>query len=233
MTQSPMPPSLHALLRCLNRRHRLAPPLLALVVTAGAGAQAPALDTASAPAAAPRAEQARALERCEASVTETLRKLRGNDADSVQFVAAQRAVTVAEDGEMGVRGAGRYRGRSGGGTSFTFTCSYSTKTGLASGVLLRESGGPGPEAWQPDLSRISPDACESAVAQLLTEKHPRVARIALEPDTRRLQPGPDHHVLLLGQGAVQRAAGMNAVPFSYACELDPRNGRVVGVKTSV
>lgn len=233
MSLSPMPPSLRALIHRPNRRHRAVLALLALVTMAGAGAQAPAVDTASAPPAPPRAEQARALERCETSVTETLRKLRGNDADSVQFAAAQRAVTAGDDGEMGVRGAGRYRGRGGGGASFTFTCSYSTKTGVASGVLLRESGGPRPEAWQPDLSRISPDACESAVAQLLTEKHPRVARIALEPDTRRLQPGPDHHVLLLGQGAVQRAAGMNAVPFSYACELDPRNGRVVGVKTSV
>lgn len=207
---------------------------LGLALAAGAWAQ-PATDPA---ASAPplRADNARALERCEASVVETLRKNRGADAQDVQFVPAQRVVAAAEDGEISVKGAGRYRGRS-AGNSFSFSCSFSTKTGLTSGVVLREAGGgPGGRAepaWNPDLSRISPEACESAVAQLLKRKHPRVAQIAMEPDTRRLQPGPSGHVLLIGQGAVQRAPGMNAVPFNYACEVDPRNGRLLEVTSSV
>lgn len=210
---------------------------LGLALAAGAWAQPAVEPGASAPLAPPqRADNARALERCEASVVETLRKNRGPDAQDVQFVAAQRVVAPAEDGEISVKGAGRYRGRS-AGNSFSFSCSFSTKTGLTSGVVLREAGGgPGGRAeaaWSPDLSRISPEACESAVAQLLKQKHPRVAQIAMEPDTRRLRPGADGHVLLLGQGAVQRAPGMNAVPFNYACEVDPRNGRVLEVKSSV
>jgi hypothetical protein len=32
---------------------------------------------------------------------------------------------------------------------------------------------------------------------------------------------------------VQRAPGMNAVPFSYTCEIEPRSGRVLGARTSV
>lgn len=204
---------------------------------AGVGAQAPAVGAAasSPPVPGARADSARALERCEASVTETLRNLRGKDADDVQFSAGQRSVAPADDGEIGVRGAGRYGGRGRLGNSFSYSCSYSARTGLTSGVVLRESGAAAAarERWQPDLSRISPDACESAVAQALTEKHPRAARIAMEPDTRRLQPGPDDHVLLLGQGALQRAPGMNAVPFSYACEVNPRNGRILGVRTNV
>lgn len=203
-----------------------------LALAAGAQAQPAVEAAASAPPM--RADNARALERCEASVVETLRKNRGPDAQDVQFVPAQRLVTPADDGEISVKGAGRYRGRS-AGNSFSFSCSFSTKTGLTSGVVLREAGaGARAEAaWNPDLSRISPEACESAVAQLLKQKHPRVAQIAMEPDTRRLQPGADGHVLLLGQGAVQRAPGMNAVPFNYACEVDPRNGRVLEVKSSV
>ncbi|MBL8346388.1 MAG: hypothetical protein JNN03_13175 [Rubrivivax sp.] len=207
---------------------------LALALSSGTQAQPTVEAAASAPPM--RADNARALERCEASVVETLRKNRGPDAQDVQFVPAQRVVAAAEDGEISVKGAGRYRGR-GAGNSFSFSCSFSTKTGLTSGVVLREAGGgPGGRAeaaWNPDLSRISPEACESAVAQLLKRKHPRVAQIAMEPDTRRLQPGADGHVVLIGQGAVQRAPGMNAVPFSYSCEVDPRNGRVLEVNSSV
>ncbi len=180
------------------------------------------------------ADNARALERCEASVVETLRKLRGNDVNDVQFAPAQRAVAPADEAEVGVKGAGRYKGR-GGGNSFSYSCSFNLRSGLTSAVVLREAGGGAADrepAWQPDLSRISPEACESVVAQHLKEKHPRVAQIAMEPDTRRLQPAPGNHTLLLGQGAVQRAPGMNAVPFSYTCELDGRSGRVRGVKTS-
>ena len=206
--------------------------ITSLMLVAAAAAQTP-------PVAA-QGDSARALERCEAAVVETLRKLRGKRAQEVQFTPAQRAVTASDDTEISVKGAGRYRTGAGAGAGtgapFSFSCSFNAKTGLASGVVLREAGADAARSqadWQPDISRVSPQACESAAAQLLKDKHPRVAQIAMEPDTRRLQPGPDDHILLLGQGAVQRAPGMNAVPFSYACEFDGRNGRLVGVKTSV
>lgn len=181
-----------------------------------------------------RGESARAQERCEASAAQTLQKLRGKLAQDVQFLPAQRVVAAIDDTEISVKGAGRYG--AGAGAAFSFSCSFNAKTGVASGVVLREPGAASarPETdWQPDLSHVSPQACESAAAQLLKEKHPRVAQIAMEPDTRRLEPGPDGNIVLLGQGGVQRAPGMNAVPFSYACEFDGRSGALVGVKTSV
>lgn len=205
-----------------------------------AAPQAPGLQPA-APRAA-RTDSARALEKCEASVEETLRKNRGAAAHDVQFVPAQRTVTAGDEDDLNVKGAGRYRaaaatagGAAGrGGTTFTFSCTFNAKSGMTSGVVLREAGGAAArETWQPDMSRISPEACESAVAQELKIRHPRVAQIAFEPDTRRLEPGPDNRILLLGQGAVQRATGMNAVPFSYTCELDARSGRVLAVRTTV
>ena len=190
---------------------------------------------AQTPSEAAKGDSARALERCEASVVETLQKLRGKRAQEVQFTPAQRVVNASDETDISVKGAGRYRAGAGSGAAFTFSCSFNAKTGLASGVMLREAGGADAarREWQPDLNRVSPEACESAAAKLLKEKNPRVAQIAMEPDTRRLQPGPDDHILLLGQGAVQRAPGMNAVPFSYSCEFDGRSGRLVGVKTSV
>jgi hypothetical protein len=216
---------------------RLIARLIATSITAAAATTAAAQTPSD---AAPAGDSARALERCEAAVVDTLRKLRGKQAQEVQFTPAQRAVNPGDEGEISVKGAGRYRSglgsSAGAGASFSFSCSFSAKTGLASGVVLREAGANAaraPADWQPDLSRVSPDACESAAAQLLKEKHPRVAQIAMEPDTRRLQPGPDDHILLLGQGALRPAAGMNAVPFSYSCEIDGRTGRLVAVKTSV
>lgn len=229
-----------------RRRRRLpAQELLPLVggVLVGAALAQGTVSEGAASAAAPAAgavraaDNLRAVERCEASVADTLRKLRGKDADDVQFAAAQRSVLPAEEGDAGVKGGGRYRGRGSGGVSFTYSCTYNFKSGLTSAVVLREAGGPAAAGarpgWQPDLSRVSPEACESAVAQLLTSKHPRVARIAMEPDTRRLQPGPDDHLLLIGQGGLQRAPGMNAEPFSYTCELNPRTGQLLAVRTSV
>lgn len=213
-----------------SRLPALCSSITSLFLVAAAGAQQPT------PSEAAKGDSVRALERCEATVAETLRSLRGKRAQEVQFVPAQRVATAGDDAEFSVKGAGRYRTGTGADAPFTFSCFFNAKTSLASGVVLRESGAGAARAiadWQPDLSLVSPQACESAAAQLLKEKHPRVAQIAMEPDTRRLQPGPDDHIVLLGQGAVQRAPGMNAVPFSYSCEFDGRTGRLVGVKTSV
>lgn len=185
-----------------------------------------------------KGDGARAQGRCEASVTEALQKLRGKQAQDVQF-AAQHVVAAIDDAQISVKGAGRYRAGTGAGASagaaFSFSCSFNARTGVTSGVVLRESGvdARAEADWQPDLSRVSPQLCESATAQLLKEKHPRVAKIALDPDTRQLEPGPDGNIVLSGQGGVQRAPGMDAMPFSYACEFDRRSGALVRVKTSV
>jgi len=219
----------------------MSPRLLALCSSI-TGLALMAAASAQTPPEVTRGESARAQERCEASAAQTLQKLRGKRAQDVQFLPAQRVVAAIDDTEISVKGAGRYGVGTGTGTgtgagaAFSFSCSFNAKTGVASGVVLREAGAASarPEAdWQPDLSHVSPQACESAAAQLLKEKHPRVAQIVMEPDTRRLEPGLDGNIVLLGQGGVQRAPGMNAVPFSYACEFDARSGALVGVKTSV
>lgn len=213
-----------------RRRHLLGRCVaLAVLGLAAHGAAAPA---------AGAAESARAVERCEASVVDTLRQLHGR-AEGVQFLPAQRAPALDDEADVAVKGSGRYR-RGNGSSTFTYSCTYNLKTAAASGVVLREAA-PGnaaavPEAaWQPDLSRVSPEACESAVARLLKDKHPRVANIVIDPGTRRLEPGAEdaRALRLVGLGAVQRAPGMNAVPFSYECDFDARRGQLVGVRTSV
>jgi hypothetical protein len=78
----------------------------------------------------------------------------------------------------------------------------------------------------------STEACESAVAQALKDKHPRLSRIVFGSDTRTLRPAPNARTSMEGEGAVDRAPGMNAVRFSYSCLYDARSGKVERVQTS-
>ena len=191
-----------------------------------------ALNAAGAHAAAP--DPARATERCEGEVADTIKRMRGKDVAAVQFTAGARALSATVDDEIGVRGEGRYRRGGGAAVAFTYSCAFNGTTGATSGVVFRETAGEGPDtaSWQPDLTHVSPEACESAVAAVLKERHPRVGRIVFGSESRSLQPAANARVGLLGQGAVQPAPGMNAVPFNYRCEIDPRSGRVLQAQAS-
>jgi hypothetical protein len=201
-------------------------PLQHLFVTAlglGAGLCAAAADT----------EHGKAAQRCEEAVASSVERVRGKDAHDVQFVGAKRAITTDGD-DIGVKGEGRYR-RGTAAVPFTYSCAFNTKTGGTSGVVFREA--PGAEVaeakpWQPDITNVSPEACETAVAALLKDQHPRVSGIAFRSDTRRLQPAPGARVGLEGQGTLQRAPGMNPNAFNYRCEFDPRNGKVVAARAA-
>ena len=179
-------------------------------------------------------DAAAAGEQCETAVAQTITRMRGREAQEVQFVGAKRALTPASDDETGVKGEGRYRGAAGRTMPFTYSCYYNIKSGETSGVVFRDTAAAAPSAepaWQPDLTNISPEACESAAAADLKERHPRVGRITLGSDSRRMRPGTNGRTVLEGRGAVQPAPGMNAVPFSYLCEFEGRGGRIVGVQT--
>jgi hypothetical protein len=179
-------------------------------------------------------DTAKAVDRCETAVAETVKRMRGKAAQELQFIGTKRKLLPAEEDETGVRGEGRYSSKGGGLTSFSYSCAYNFKTGATSGVMFRETGSgraTAESSWNPDLTNVSPDACETATAADLKQKYPRVARIAFGSDSRQLRPGIDDHTNLEGQGAVQRAPGMQLTPFNYRCEF-ARNGRIVSVQTS-
>jgi hypothetical protein len=179
-----------------------------------------------------QANTGKAAERCETAVAETIQRIRGRDAREVEFAAARRALAPPVDEEIGVKGEGRYR-KAGATVPFTYSCAFNTRTGATSGVVFREAGAPASnKPWQPDLSQVSPEACESAVAAVLKDKHPRVDRIMFGSETRRLEPAPNSRIGLEGQGALQRAPGMHSMPFNYRCEFDAQNGRVVHAQAS-
>lgn len=188
------------------------------------------------PAAPARAQPdiARAAERCEQEVAETVRRMRGSAAKEVQFLASRRVLTPQADDETAIRGEGRYRAASGAGVDFTYGCAYRAADDSTSGVVFRETGGQRAAAekpFDPDLTNVSPQACESAAAAELKKLHPRVARINFGSDSRQLRPAEFGRVEMSGAGSVERAPGMNLVPFTYRCELEPRSGRVVAIST--
>jgi hypothetical protein len=119
---------------------------------------------------------------------------------------------------------------------FTYSCAYNAKTGATSGVVFRETGAAradGSQApWEPDLSRFSPEDCETAAASLLKQKYPRIGRIAFGSDSRQMRRAPNMNTAVEGQGALQRAPGMNSTPFRYRCEIDTHSGKVVSVQTT-
>lgn len=206
-------------------------PLLALGLALTHGmASSPALAQSAQPEAAKAA-----IERCETAVAETVKRMRGPAAQELQFSASKRNLAPGQDDETSVRGEGRYSSRSNGSYPFTYSCAYNAKAGTTSGVVFRETASAlakAEPAWQPDLSYLSPAACEGASAADLKQKFPRVARIAFDSDSRQLAPAPDDLTLLVGQGAVQRAPGMQVEPFSYRCEINARNGNIVSVQTT-
>ncbi len=200
------------------------PPLLALALFA---AQLQ-------PAAAAPADTAKATDRCETEVSETIRRMRGRDAKEVQFLAAKRLALPSGDDETAIKGEGRYRG-AGGSVSFTYSCAYNEASDATSGVVFRDAGAAraAPEkTFEPDLTNVSPEACEAAAAGALKRQHPRVGRINFGADSRRMQPGTNGRIDLVGKGSVERAPGMNLIPFSYRCQVEPRSGKVVDISTT-
>lgn len=184
--------------------------------------------------AATSPDATKAAESCEAAVIDTIKEMRGRNAQDVQFSKDKRMLSPTTGEETDVKGAGRYRTPAGASMPFTYGCAYNPTTGAASGIVFRDAGGARAseeKPWQPDLVNVSPEACEAAVAATLKGKHPRVGRITFGSDSRQLRPAPAGRSSLEGVGSLERAPGMNLAQFSYRCEFEPGNGKIVAVQT--
>lgn len=171
-----------------------------------------------------------AVAACEAEVTDTVHQMRPRDAQQLEFIASKRMLVPTQNDEVGVKGEGRYRRAAGGTVAFTYSCAFNFKTGKASGALFNEMGSSpvsSAAAWQPDISRLSPEDCELAVAALLRDRHPKGSGLAFNSGSRQLKPAANARVLLLGKGSMERGPGMRASAFTYQCEMDDRSGRVL------
>ena len=219
--------------------------LVALAAAAPAAAQtspAPPAAAASESAPATRASSsglpaAAAVQACELAVRATLRNARGAAAE-VSFNAPPAALPGnADGGDLLLRGAGR--ARSGGSArTFTYSCTYDTRANSVAGVVLRDAAPADDRAAtapvrsvEPDLSQISPAACESAAASALKRRWPNVGRIAFNTDTRSLIQDSAGTAKLEGQGTAQPQPSSDlSAHFRYQCALDAASGRVLALR---
>jgi hypothetical protein len=159
---------------------------------------------------------------CESAVNDSLRQLRGRGVQGVQFTADAQLVD-GDGGQVDVKGAGRYRLGAAAPVDFRYSCVFDRHTGLASGVVLHDApaGNTAPlPVWHADLSRISPAACESAVADRLQRAYARASGITFDGGDRRLEPAGGDVSALVGSGHLVRAPGMAPGWFRYRCQFD-------------
>ncbi len=209
--------------------------LVALLAWPG-GAQAQASAAAPVPVQTPRARSvADAVAACERAARQSLAP-QGAPAAELKFVSAP-AEAQSADGPMVLHGSGSWRG---GGTlrRFEYSCSVDLRTPDTVGLLLRDTtpaaaaARPASSAIEPDLSHLSPAACEAGAAVALKKRWPRVAEISFDSGTRTLTQESPARAELRGQGRALTAPGSPYVHFEFSCELDPRDGRVLGTRIS-
>lgn len=177
----------------------------------------------------PAAPAKTVVQGCEDAVTESIQKSRGAKAKTVQFGSP---ATASQDS---VQGAGRYQGAA-GTMPFTYSCTLDAQTHSTTGVIFKDTGEPvraAEKPWQADLTNISPEVCEAAVAAAIKDKYPRAVQVALSSKSRQLKPAPSAHTYLHGQGSMARAAGMPLSGFTYRCEVDTASGKFIAVQTEL
>ena len=118
---------------------------------------------------------------------------------------------------------------------FSYSCTFDSGTKAVTGLVLRDAAkaGPAPAAArsvEPDLTQISPTACESAAAGSLKRRWPGVANIQFNTGTRQLSQQEGGNATLRGQGRATPSLREPTTHFAYDCTVDPRNGRIVAVR---
>lgn len=191
-----------------------------------------AANVVAAAAAEPAPGRAAASAACERAAQGTLRDTRGAGASASFDKATSLVPGPADASDITLRGSGQVR-TAAGARPFSYSCTYDTRNNTVAGVVLRDLGrservAPA-RAIEPDLSQLSPTACESAAADALKRRWPAVAQIAFNADTRQLSQEAGGPASLRGQGQAIPTLRAPATHFSYDCAVDPRNGRVLKV----
>lgn len=198
---------------------------------------APALPAASAPSAElPSTGGGEALAQCERAVRQSLQPQPGTAGD-VRFSAAPPLPRVPADGrQIVLQGEGQWREAT-ALRKFKYSCNFDPRSGQAVGVVIRQSAPPlaaqaEPKPIEdPDLSHLSPSACESGAAVALQRRWPRVSQITFDTETRSLTQQSASRAELHGQGRARPAPESPVlVHFGFDCTIDPRDGRVIGMR---
>jgi len=199
---------------------------------------APAAPATPTPAAASAAAVgAEMLAQCERAVRQALAPQAGSAFD-VRVSAAPGPRLLSDGSQIVLQGEGQWRD---GGKlrKFKYSCNVDVRSGEAVGVVIRQTVPPlaaqaEPKPIEdPDLSHLSPSACESGAAVALQKRWPRVSQISFDTETRRLTQMSPSRAELHGRGRARPAPESPVlVHFGFDCTIDPRDGRVVGMRLS-
>lgn len=188
-------------------------------------------------AASTTAVGAEVLARCERALRQALLPQAGATAE-VRISAAPGPRSLADDSQIVLQGEGQWRD---GATlrKFQYSCNFDPRSGEAVGVVIRQTLPPlaaqaeAKPIEDPDLSHLSPSACESGAAVALQKRWPRVSQISFDAETRSLTQQSPSRAELHGQGRARPAPESSVlVHFGFDCTIDPRDGRVIGMRLS-
>jgi hypothetical protein len=227
-----------------TRRGRVAVTVVLLALAAQpraalAQTAAPTLPATPAPSAASGAPVgAEALAKCERAVRQALVPQAGA-ADEVRFSPTPPVQRSLSDGsQIVLQGEGQWREAT-VLRKFKYSCNLDPRSGEAIGVVIRQTFPPlaaqdEPKPIKdPDLSHLSPSACESGAAVALQQRWPRVSQITFDIETRSLTQQSASRAELHGQGRARPAPESAVlVHFGFDCTIDPRDGRVIGMRLS-
>jgi hypothetical protein len=144
---------------------------------------------------------------------------------------------MSQGSQIVLRGAGRWRAGS-STRSFSYSCNVDPSNVEAVGVVVRNTtpvtaaAAPAPARVEPDLSHLSPQACEAKAAAALAQRWPRVAQISFDSNTRSLQQDASGRAELRGQGRALPTPNSPFTYFDFGCVIDPRDGRVLSARVS-
>ena len=216
----------------------LLPPCRALPSPRSASVATTLCVAAEVAAVLPETASPAVVEACERSARQAVPGS-GRQPVEVSFTAAptvQPGPTI--DGQIVLRGAGRFRAPT-GMRSFTYTCNVDVKSSEAVAVMLRDTTPqatakappPKPPA-EPDLSELSPAACESSAVAALKARWPRVSQISFDARSRVFKQPSASSASLHGSGKAVPSVDSPTRLFGFDCEIDPRDGRVLGISIS-
>jgi hypothetical protein len=210
------------------------PPRPALVATL---ILLPVLAQAETPAPKGAGPSPDAVAACERAARQSLAPQTDRPADVTFTAAPTLDASLSGDSLVVLRGAGRWRSAT-GPRSFTYSCNIDPRNAESVGLVMRDTTPPGSAAAaprpqpEPDLSHLSPAACESGAAAALKRRWPNVSQISFDSATRSLQQETPGKAELRGQGRAMPGPGQPTTIFRFDCEIDPRDGRVQGVRVS-
>lgn len=177
------------------------------------------------------------LAQCERAVRQALLPQAGS-ASEVRLSAVPKPSSHSDGSQLVLQGEGQWRD---GVTlrKFNYSCNFDPRIGEAVGVMIRQTVPPlaaqaEPKLFEePDLSHLSPSACESGAAAALQKRWPRVSQITFDTGTRSLTQQSASRAELRGQGSARPAPETPVlVHFGFDCAIDPRDGRVIEMRLS-